>query len=263
MPATRKTRRPKPNTYGLRHISLLALCFVLVVACRAEPASTTRPDPVPANQGANAPVNPSRDKGLDPKVETQDATAPSPVVALPKATLGAEAPDFKLPDLDQKQHQLSSYRGKTVVLEWYNPDCPFVVAAHTKGTLRSMAKDQDPENVVWLAINSSAPQRQGHGEARNRQSVRQYKLDHPILIDEDGRVGRAFDARTTPHMFVIDAEGVLVYRGALDNAPLGKADQPYVPYLQQALDDLAAKQPVRVSETQAWGCSVKYGPKIP
>ncbi|TPV92845.1 MAG: redoxin domain-containing protein [Myxococcales bacterium FL481] len=143
------------------------------------------------------------------------------------AKLGEPAPDFELQDLDGKPVKLSSLRGQTIVLEWYNPQCPFVEYAYNEGPLRELAKQHgghDQGGVVWLNINSSAPGKQGAGVELNRKFASQYKIAHPILLDESGDVGRAYGAKTTPHMYIIDASGTLVYRGGLDNAPFGKVE---------------------------------------
>jgi peroxiredoxin len=175
------------------------------------------------------------------------------------AEVGRPAPDFTLKDTGGKPVSLGSHRGKTVVLEWFNPDCPFVKHAHSQGALKSMAGRQAKKGIVWLAINSGAPGKQGHGVGRNAEARKQYALDHPVLIDEDGAVGRAYGAKTTPHMFVIDAKGTLVYAGAIDNAPLGEADGPPVNYVEKALEALGAGKRIDPAQTRSWGCSVKYG----
>ncbi len=137
------------------------------------------------------------------------------------AKLGEPAPAFALPDVDGKTLSLAEFAGKTVVLEWFNPDCPFVKYAHAEaGPLRTMAKDRGSE-IVWLAINSGAPGKQGAGAERNREAKQEYAIEHPILLDESGAVGRSYGATNTPHMFVIDPSGKLTYAGALDNAPMG------------------------------------------
>lgn len=140
------------------------------------------------------------------------------------ATLGEAAPAFSLPDLDGKTVSLADFIGKTIVLEWFNPDCPFVKYAHGEGPLAGLAAEQTKAGVVWIAINSGAPGKQGAGAERNREAAKEWTMEHPILLDEDGKVGHAYGATSTPHMFVIDPAGKLVYAGGLDNAPLGRVD---------------------------------------
>ena len=189
------------------------------------------------------------------------AAQSQPVLA--SAQIGAPAPDFSLPDLDGKQVTLSSFRGKAVVLEWFNPGCPFVKASHTKGSLVDTAARHTKAGVVWLAINSGAPGKQGHGVDANREGQQRFKLEHPILLDESGRVGHAYAAAHTPHLYVINAAGVLVYRGAIDNSPDAEGESPtggkLINYVDAALADIAAGRPVATPETEAYGCSVKYG----
>ena len=112
--------------------------------------------------------------------------------AATEAQVGQPAIDFSLPDLDGTATKLSDFRGKTVVLEWFNPGCPFVVYAHESGPLKSFAAEANKDDVVWLAINSSAPEKQGHGVVVNKQSATTWSMNHPILIDEDGKVGKAY-----------------------------------------------------------------------
>ncbi|WP_428267773.1 redoxin family protein [Haliangium sp.] len=177
-----------------------------------------------------------------------------------KATVGKPAPDFTLTDVNGKKVKLSDFKGKTVVLEWFNPQCPFVKYAHGEGPLKDASKKPGAGNadVVWLAINSGAAGKQGNGVELNKQARADWKMDYPVLIDDSGKVGRMYDAKTTPHMYVVDAKGTLVYRGALDSAPLGRAKGGVVNYVQAALDDLAAGRPVATAETQSYGCGVKY-----
>lgn len=193
---------------------------------------------------------------------TAAMTSAPVAVAAESAKLGAAAPDFELPDLDGKMVKLSSFRGKTVVLEWFNPGCPFVKASHTKGSLVDTASRHTKSGVVWLAINSGAPGKQGHGAEANRAGKATFKLEHPILLDESGNVGRAYGAKHTPHIFIVNADGVLVYRGAIDNSPDAEGESPaggkLVNYVDTTLADLAAGRPVAVADTEAYGCSVKY-----
>jgi peroxiredoxin len=187
------------------------------------------------------------------------AAAPA---AMASAKVGAEAPDFELPDLEGKLVKLSSFRGKTVVLEWFNPGCPFVKASHTKGSLVDTAERQQKVGVVWLAVNSGAKGKQGFGVDANREGKERFKLSHPILLDESGTVGRAYGAAHTPHMYVVDAKGTLVYRGAIDNSHDGQGESPsggkLVNHVEAAISDVAAGKPVTTPETEAYGCSVKY-----
>jgi peroxiredoxin len=179
------------------------------------------------------------------------------------AEVGAPAPDFTLKDLDGKTVKLSDYRGKIVVLEWFNPECPFVRASHTKGSLVGTAKRAMARGVVWLAINSSAPGKEGHGVDKNRAAKSTFAMEHPLLLDESGAIGKAYGATNTPHMFVIDKNGKLAYRGAIDNSPDGEGGSPQggklVNYVDAALEDVMAGRPVKVPSTKAYGCGVKYG----
>ena len=191
------------------------------------------------------------------------AAAVSPNTGAPgSAAVGKSAPDFTLKDLDGHQVSLASFRGKVVVLEWFNPGCPFVRASHTKGSLKTTAKRHAGEGVVWLAINSSAQGKQGSDPAANRDAAKTFNLEHPILRDETGAVGHAYGATNTPNMFVIDKNGVLVYAGAIDNSPDGEGEAPtsgsLVNYVDAALEDLAAGRPVKTPVTKPYGCSVKY-----
>lgn len=177
-----------------------------------------------------------------------------------KAAVGQPAPDFTLPDLSGAEHTLSAHRGKTVVVEWFNPGCPFVKHAHGEGgVLADMASTVTAKgDVVWLAVNSGAPGKEGHGVDTNKAAKSEWSLAHPVLLDEDGAVGRSYGAVTTPHMYVVDPEGTLVYQGAIDNKPLGKGDGEAVNYVERALADLAAGRPVAIDKTKPYGCSVKY-----
>jgi len=178
------------------------------------------------------------------------------------ADVGQPAPEFSLQDLDGKVHKLSDLKGKVVVLEWFNPGCPYVVAAHTKGSLVDAGARASKEGVVWLAINSGAPGKQGHGVETNRAAARGWSMSYPILIDESGAVGKAYGATNTPHMFVVGKDGKLAYKGAIDNSPDGERGAPQggtlVEYVSAAIADLAAGRPVRSPQTKAYGCGVKY-----
>lgn len=204
---------------------------------------------------------------------TEEAPAPAAAVAAPQASaapapastgaqLGAPAPDFTLPDLDGKSVSLSQYRGKVVVLEWFNPGCPFVRASHTVGSLKGLADKHAGSGVVWLAINSGGPGKQGAGAEANREAIAQFGMQHPVLVDESGSVGQLYGAERTPHMYVVNAEGVLVYRGAIDNSPDGEGQSPeggkLVNYVDSAIGAVQNGAKVSPAETKAYGCSVKY-----
>jgi peroxiredoxin len=189
------------------------------------------------------------------------ATAAASAAAAPAsaATVGKPAPDFTLPALDGAATTLSAHKGKIVVLEWFNPECPFVRAAHTEGVLKDMAAKTT--DVVWLAINSGAPGKQGADPEVNRKAKAEWALNHPILLDADGKVGRLYGAQRTPHLMIVDAAGTLVYRGGLDNTGSGRPSDanPFINHVEAALTDLRAGKPVAVPESKVWGCSVKYG----
>jgi peroxiredoxin len=191
------------------------------------------------------------------------ALSPGPAraeAAASPAQVGSAAPDFTLTDVNGKAHHLRDYQGKKVVLEWFNPDCPFVKFAHTKGPLKDMGNRYSKQGVVWLAINSGSPGKQGAGLPRNKQALTEYGIAYPVLLDESGTVGKSYGAKSTPHMYVIDEKGTLIYRGAIDNAPLGDPQGGGAPvnYVDAALSDMAAGKPVKVNDTRSYGCSVKY-----
>ncbi|MCK6507717.1 redoxin domain-containing protein [Myxococcota bacterium] len=192
------------------------------------------------------------------------ADAPAaPVEAGPVAQVGQPAPAFTLPDTAGTAHSLAAHAGKTVVLEWFNPDCPFVKHAYDTGLLPGLAATWTGQGVVWLRINSGAPGKQGHGAPRNQQAIDAWSLQGPVLLDETGAVGQRYGAKTTPHLYVIDPAGTLVYAGALDNAPLGKVDGAVdgtarIDYVHAALGALGAGKAIDPSLTRPYGCSVKY-----
>jgi peroxiredoxin len=192
--------------------------------------------------------------------EPPPAGTPAATPQSAQAKIGQPAPDFSLPDLDGKAVKLSDHRGKTVVLEWFNSGCPFVQQSHTKGGLKGMAARHADKNVVWLAINSNAPGKQGHGKDANTKGKADFGMTYPILVDEDGKVGRMYDAKRTPHMFVIDPKGTLVYAGAIDSTKGGEPEpgETVSNYVELALAEVAAGKPVTTASTEAFGCTVKY-----
>ena len=196
------------------------------------------------------------------------ACAPATSIAAPVAPpvpslVGTAAPDFTLKDLDGKDVKLSAFKGKIVVLEWFNPGCPYVKKSHTVGSLIDTANKHTAKGVVWLAINSGAAGKQGHEPAMNAEAAKTWSMTHPILRDVDGTVGKAFGATNTPHMFVIDKKGVVAYAGAIDNSPdaEGKSAEggTLIHYVDVAVAAVRAGKPVKTAQTKAYGCSVKYG----
>jgi len=171
------------------------------------------------------------------------------------AAVGKPAPDFTLTDSSGHELSLADLEGKVVVLEWLNPDCPFVQRHYREGTMKRLEAAYADKGVVWLTVNSThymdAKVSAAFAEAQ--------EIDWPILIDQDGTVGRAYGAQTTPHMFVIDGRGTVVYAGAIDDDPRGsKPAVERTDYVAQALDEVLAGKPVATPETKPYGCSVKY-----
>ena len=179
------------------------------------------------------------------------------------ATVGQPAPAFTLTDLDGKTHSLADFKGKTLVLEWVNPECPFVVKHYEKsGNLPATQKAAAADGVVWLQINSAAAGKQGDFDAAK---AKEWQTKNKVaaagdLRDSDGKVGKAYDAKTTPHIFIVNAEGVLVYNGAIDSIrstntdDIAKAEN----YVKSALASIKDGKPVSSPTTQPYGCSVKY-----
>jgi peroxiredoxin len=180
--------------------------------------------------------------------------------ALAGVAPGDKAPDFTLTDTAGKEHHLQAYldEGNIVVLEWFNPDCPFIKKHHLNHkTMDETCAPLTDKGVVWLAINSNAPGKQGHGLERNRKAVEEYEMTFPLLMDEKSEVGKKYGAKTTPHMFIVTADGVVAYAGAIDDDrsadKLGATNHVAV-----ALGQLLAGGEVQTPETQPYGCSVKY-----
>jgi peroxiredoxin len=193
------------------------------------------------------------------------STTPDPSQASAHAVVGQPAPDFQLQDLDGKTVKLSDYKGKVVVLEWFNPHCPFVRASHTSanGGLHNLPQKALQNGVTWIAINSSAKGKEGNGIDATRKGAADFHMNYPVLLDESGAVGHVYGATNTPNMYVIDKSGTLVYAGAIDNSPDAEGESPTGPtlvnYVSDALDAISAGKPVAVPQTKAYGCSVKYG----
>lgn len=179
------------------------------------------------------------------------------------AQVGQPAPDFTLTDINGKTHSLSSFRGKTVVLEWVNPECPIVVKHYDRsGNMPSLQKEAVDGGVVWLQINSGGKGEQGDYDPQEVQSwmKKNNVVSTAYFRDQDGKVGKMYDARTTPHMYVVDPKGTLVYAGGIDSIQSGNpADiKKATNYVREALSDLKAGKPVRTATSRPYGCNVKY-----
>ncbi len=176
--------------------------------------------------------------------------------------IGKSAPDFSLTDIAGKVHALKDYRGKYVVLEWVNYDCPFVKKHYKSGNMQSLQKTYTEKEVVWLSINSSASGKQGNFSSEEilKRAQAQGASFSAYLVDDDGKIGKMYEAKTTPHIFIIDPKGKLVYRGAIDNIrstnveDIAKAEN----YVSAALDASMAGEKIEISNTKSYGCSVKY-----
>ena len=176
--------------------------------------------------------------------------------------IGQPAPDFTLTDITGAEHTLSSFRGKVVVLEWVNPECPFVVKHYGSGNMPKTQKAAVADGVVWLTINSGVPGAQGDFDvAKSTAWLAQHGAAPTAYFrDQNSAVGRLYDAKTTPHMYVINSAGVLVYNGAIDSirsanvADLAKAEN----YVSSALAAVKAGKPVAKATSEPYGCNVKY-----
>ena len=197
--------------------------------------------------------------------ETAPAETPQAAVPAVAVEIGKPAPDFSLADTDGKTRTLSSFKGKYVVLEWTNFDCPFVRKHYDSGNMQKLQETYTAKGVVWLRICSSAEGKQGHYAAKDtaERIAREKSMATAYLADGSGAVGRSYGAKTTPHMFVVDTEGTLVYAGAIDDKPSTKTDdvKAATNYVAAALDAGLAGKPVEVKTSTPYGCSVKYADK--
>ena len=179
--------------------------------------------------------------------------------------VGSAAPDFSVIDTSGKARSLSEFKGKHVVLEWFNPECPFVKKHYGGGNMQKLQETYTAKGVVWLSVDSSAPGAEGNLTADAATKIGTSWKTHPtaVLLDGDGKVGRAYGAKNTPHMFVINPEGKIIYEGAIDsNATPNPADiATATNYVKEALDQSLAGKPVSIPTTRPYGCSVKYADK--
>jgi len=175
---------------------------------------------------------------------------------------GQAAPDFKVKDAGGKDVSLSHFKGKNVVLEWHNRECPFVKKHYDSGNMQKVQNELTKKGFVWLTIISSAKGKQGHGTGAEASAYAKEKKASPtaVLLDTDGKVGKAYGAKTSPHMFIVDAKGNIVYQGAIDdnNSPDPATIAESKNYVTTAADELVAGKKVAKASTTPYGCSVKY-----
>lgn len=187
--------------------------------------------------------------------------APGAVTA--DVIIGKPAPDFTATDSAGQVHRLSDYRGKRVILEWTNHDCPFVGKHYRSNNMQQTQKSAKDDGVVWLSVVSSAPGLEGHVSGKEADALTKSRNAHPaaVLLDPAGNLGRLYRARVTPHMFIIDKDGTLAYKGAIDSIASGDTADiaDATNYVLQAMTQLKAGQPVKEATTRPYGCSVKYG----
>src|SRR5580692_8654350 len=178
------------------------------------------------------------------------------------AQIGSQAPDFHATDSSGKTHSLDEYRGKFVVLEWHNHDCPYTVKHYKSGNMQSLQKQWTAKDVVWFTVISSAPGEQGYVDAAAENAYMEKMGAKPTaaILDPSGAIGHLYGAKTTPNMFIIDPSGKLIYAGAIDDhATTDTSDIPSSKnYVSTALTEAMAGQPVQTAYTRPYGCSVKY-----
>lgn len=178
------------------------------------------------------------------------------------ASLGGPAPDFALPDVQGGTRRLSDFRGRHVVLEWTNPGCPFVQKHYRSGNMQTLQREAAARQVAWLTINSTEP---GHADylkpaELQRWMTQQQAAATAVLLDESGQTGKAYGARVTPHMYLIDPQGRLIYAGGIDSIPSARVDDiaQATNYVRLALTEALAGRPLSRPSTAPYGCSIKY-----
>jgi peroxiredoxin len=185
-----------------------------------------------------------------------------PIYAADVPPVGTAAPDFSLTDSNGKAHSLSQYKGKYVVLEWFNPECPFVKKHYGSDNMQKLQQEYTSKGVVWLTIDSNAPGAEGNMTPEQAQKIMSSWKTHQtaLLLDPESKVARSYGAKNTPDMIVINPEGKIVYEGAIDNKPTPNPND--IPsstnYVKAALDESLAGKPVSNPTTKPYGCSVKY-----
>jgi len=238
-----------------KHLFGLAIAAALVATACAAPQATNSPSPEVAGSPTETTAATNAQEASDTKAAT-DADTKAEV------KVGQPAPEFTAVDSTGKSHNLSDFKGKIVVLEWTNHECPFVRKHYESENMQKIQKMATDKGVVWLSVVSSAPGSEGHVDGAKADSLTKERNAAPtaVLLDPDGKLGRLYGARTTPHMFVIAEDGTLAYMGAIDSIPsadkadIAKAEN----YVTQALEQLMKGEAVTNATTQPYGCTVKY-----
>lgn len=261
------------------HRSLVALAGVATLVAAfasattlAEPPASTKPAATAPDKGTKLTEKEAAKQAEKVKKQSQhegekaaekagDKSKAKESIVQGKAEIGKAAPTFTLTDTDGKTVTLASVladKKDIVVLEWFNPDCPFVKKHHSKfDTFKQLYKNYSGKGVKFFAINSGGEGKQGAGLERNKKARTDFSMEYPVLLDQTGAVGKAYGAKTTPHMFVIAKDGTLAYAGAIDNdSSVDTAGSTN--HVAKALDELLAGGSVTTKETTAYGCSVKY-----
>ncbi len=182
--------------------------------------------------------------------------------SLAQPEIGKPAPTFSFTDTNGKYHNLSDFKGKYVVLEWWNVDCPFVVKHYSSGNMQALQAEVTKDGGIWIVVCSSAPGKQGHvnAEQANELMKKANAKMTAIALDPQGTIGRMYGARVTPHMYIIDPRGNLIYNGAIDS--IRSSDPNDIPkaenYVRKALSEAKAGKPVTTATSQPYGCTVKY-----
>jgi peroxiredoxin len=188
--------------------------------------------------------------------------ASTSLLAADSPAVGSAAPDFSVTDSKGKTQSVSQYKGKTVVLEWFNPECPFVKKHYGGSNMQKLQDEFTGKGVVWLTIDSSATGKEGHLTAEQAEKqITEWKMKSTALVlDPDGKAGKAYGAKNTPHMFIISPEGKVIYAGAIDSkaSPNPEDVASSTNYVKVALDESMAGKPVSNPTTKPYGCSVKY-----
>jgi peroxiredoxin len=219
-----------------------AIAALIALAAAACSTATSEPQPEPAKAEAAAPV--------------AEAPAAQPSAPAPEQPVANPAPDFTLVDPDGVSHSLADYRGKWVVLEWTNHGCPYVKKHYNSKNMQQLQAKYTGKGVAWLTICSSAPGKEGHQDAAGWKATlaRVGSAATATLFDVDGKVGHAYGAKVTPHMFVIDPRGGIVYRGAIDDKKSAKVEDVAAhTYVSEVLDATMAGNPAPIAETAAYG----------